>query len=406
MPKKNLSNKLDRFSSLIKNGASKSRLKAPPARYTTLADAVGGQTILRQAGTYCLIKTVYPLSYRHGNFRIGLPKAETLPLSAFTALGESGELDINSMLFIDTETTGLGGAGAVAFLIGCASVTPDGFEIRQYLLPDYSDEAAMLEDILEEFTAEKVLVSYNGATFDLPLIRDRMIINRVASSVEYDHHVDLLHSTRRLFKRRLQDCTLTNIEEKLFDFYRSDDIPGYLIPAVYFDWLSGDNFEMMTQVLEHNRLDIVSLLCLIHHIAQIHGSQGEVLDEVYDLHSLSRLFGRRKETDLVRQVFGKIDSKQGSDLADDIVLYHSMNFKRVGQFDQAVEMWQRLSRANSKESYWANLELAKHYEHREKDIGLALKYARDADRICPYGDSHRNQLAKRLNRLKTRLKQQ
>jgi uncharacterized protein YprB with RNaseH-like and TPR domain len=400
----NLKDRLNRFGPLVAPGTKDATRNCLPARYHNLAGAVGGRIVTRSAGTYCLVTRLYSHGYFHGRIRLSDPVLDSVPRSAFSALDERGELRVDKMLFIDTETTGLGGAGAVPFVVGCGKLTEGGFEVRQYLLPDYTDEAGMLEDLLMEFTPDTILVSYNGAAFDLPILNDRIIINRVGRKVEHACHVDLLHPVRRLFKRRLRDCTLINIEESLFGFKRSGDIPGYLIPSVYFEWLAGEDTTGMPEVLEHNRLDIVSLLCLVYHIALIYASRGHVLSEVDDLHSLSRVFGRRRNTLLVSEVFSQIDRINEADLAEDILLYHSLNFKRTGDIDRAVRMWQELSRSDSREGYWANLELAKYFEHRQKDLSLALRHTRLAEKICPYGQSHRRQLSRRLDRLKAKLR--
>ncbi|MEW6411829.1 MAG: ribonuclease H-like domain-containing protein [Candidatus Zixiibacteriota bacterium] len=400
-----LHKKLDRFASAIKTPSSADTEPKIPDRYYRLCRAVGGEMVVGQAGAYCLSTTTYPLDYIHGNFVLSdFPLREPLPLSAFTALEQQGEVDISKTLFLDTETTGLGGAGAVAFLVGCGSVVKDGFEVRQYLLPDYSDEAAMLEDLLVEFGPDTTIVTYNGAAFDVPLIRDRMIINRVARQVEHEHHIDLLHCARRLFKRRLQDCRLVNVESQVFGFERVDDIPGYLIPSIYFEWLGGENLDMMPLVLQHNRLDIVSLFYLLGHVGRIHLERGEVLDSVDDLHSLSRVYARRGQPELVSEVFERLADRGGPALADDIVLFHSLNFKRSRDYLNAVPMWQALSESSSREAYWANIELAKYYEHFEQKPELAYRYTRRAQKICPYTGSRQIQLTKRLTRLAAKLK--
>jgi len=404
MPDKNLKSKLERFSAHVKAAPSPAKSGTPPARYRRLSSEIGGRIVERPEGLYCVVETRYPKDHAHGTFMFDTAKDGPVQRAAFTAMEEPGQIDTRSMLFIDTETTGLGGAGTVPFLVGCGSLKRGRFEVHQYFLPDYADEAAMLEDLLAEFTPDRVLVTYNGAAFDLPLIRDRMIINRVASDIEFKHHLDLLHTTRRLFKRRLSDCTLTNIEASVFGFQRVDDISGYLIPSIYFEWLSEESLDLMHQVLEHNRLDIVSLYCLVHHAAEVYATRGEVLDEVDDLHSLSRVFGRRKNTTLVKEVFERIDRADITPLAEDIILYHALNFKRLGDTGRAVEMWQSLCASTSRESYWANVELAKYFEHREKNLPLALEHALRADEICPYGRIHRQQLSRRLSRLREKLK--
>ncbi|UCD63888.1 MAG: ribonuclease H-like domain-containing protein [Candidatus Zixiibacteriota bacterium] len=357
-----------------------------------------------RSGTYCFVKSFYPADYRFGDSALSDACAgRTVPLSAFTPEDSGDRLPLSKMLFLDTETTGLGGSGAVAFLVGCGRIARGGFEVRQYLLPDYVDEAGMLEDILGEFSSETTLVSYNGAAFDLPVLRDRMIVNRVARSIEHHHHIDLLHPSRRLFRRRLKDCRLSNIEVELFGFVRENDVPGYLVPAIYFDWLSTENAGAIPPVLEHNRNDIVSLLFLTHRIAEIYRTEGENLDNIDDLHSLARVYGRRKKPVAVKKIFGRIDSVGQSRLPADIVLYHSLNLKRTDNYEEAVSLWLSLAEVDSKEAFWANIELAKFYEHREKNLTAALRHANRARDLCPY-PGQKKPLGIRLRRLSRKMR--
>ena len=254
-----------------------------PTRYNDLASALSGKLILGNSGAYCLVTTYYPATHRHGSIDMPSSNSECYPLSAFTVHEEPGQVAGPSLLFLDTETTGLGGTGTVPFLVGVGAVREQGFEIRQYIIPDYSDEATMLEAILEELSIEHTLVTYNGSAFDLPLIRDRFIINRVARDIKVSGHLDLLHSTRRLFKRRIKDCSLVNVERELFGFYREDDVPGYLIPSIYFDWLSTEDASPLVAVLKHNRLDILSLHFLAAEINRIFQTEGESLKDGNDL---------------------------------------------------------------------------------------------------------------------------
>jgi len=404
MSSKSPQDKLNRYRDLIVGKATPAAKERAPKHYLRLAEFLGGTVETNHAGAYCLVKETYPLDHCHGNMTgdfyapdLGWPRA------AFTSAEEEGRVDLSSLLFFDTETTGLGGSGAVAFLVGCGSVVEDGFEVRQYLIPDYPDEAAMLEALLIEFGPEKTLVSFNGAAFDLPLLRSRMIINRVARHIDYDFPIDLLHPSRRLFRRRLGDCTLTNLERELFQFYRDGDIPGYLIPSVYFDWLSEQTMEPLGVVLEHNRLDILSLYYLVNLVAEAYQSEGETLTEVDDLHSLSRLYGRRRQTDKVQDCYRRIDDLTDRRLPEDIVLFHSLNFKRAGDLPQAVALWQQLSQSQSREGFLANLELAKYFEHRARDFQQALECTRRAERLFTPSTRVKSALRRRLSRLQGRL---
>jgi uncharacterized protein YprB with RNaseH-like and TPR domain len=400
----NLHSKLNRFQGTILGGRPATVAQGVPAHYQQMAKTIGGRVVSGHAGSFCLVKTHYSRHHSYGHLTFGdIPDDGAFPVSAFTREDEPGSVESTSLLFIDTETTGLGGTGTVAFLVGCGSVVGDGFEVRQYLIPDYSDEAAMLEALLSEFDDGKIVVSYNGAAFDLPLLRDRMIINRVARELDVDRHLDLLHPTRRLFRRRLGDCRLVNVEKELFDFKRDGDIPGYLIPSVYFDWLSEQNPNLMSTVLEHNRLDIVSLYFLAAHLARAFQSEGEILESVDDLYSLSRIYGWRKQNHRIVDLYRRIDTLGDKPRANDVLLFHAQAFKRVGEYEKAVALWERLSSASSKEGLRANVELAKHYEHRVKDIEKAHEYAKKADNMIPQSPRQRRLLRKRVARLKTKL---
>lgn len=402
--KKNLASKLQRFHDHVitgMTGETPTRESDPagmPPRYRRLAAALGGQLVHRAEGSYCLVRTVYPWGHRHGTFELR-PGQERLPLGAFTVDDQPGELDLGRLLFVDTETTGLGGTGSVAFLVGCGSLTAEGFEVRQYVIPDYSDEAAVLEALLEEFTAERSLVSYNGAAFDLPLLTGRMIVNRAAREILHDRHVDLLHPVRRLFKRRLRDCSLTNLERCVLGFERVGDIPGYLIPSVYFDWVGEERTEDLEAVMEHNRLDIFSLYFLLGHIVQVVETEGRDLTEYEDLHSLSRLFGRRRQNERVVKLYERVDELAKGELPDDVLLYHAMAFKRSGELDQAVRLWGRLAGNENRQAFLASIELAKYFEHTQKDVGRALDFARRALSLCPESPSLRRGVNSRMTRL-------
>ena len=404
MSSRDLHDRLDRFQNQTARPGKTPRSTDLPQHYREMALSLGGEIRANFAGAYCLTRTLYPADYRYGRLLLGeINRSRAWPLSAFTVLDEPGTVDLSSLLFLDTETTGLGGVGVMAFLVGCGSLVKDGFEVRQYLMPDYSDETAMLEDLQEEWGGDKTLVTYNGAAFDLPLLRGRLIVNRVARDITTAGHIDLLHATRRLFRRRLSDCTLTNVERELFGFHRDGDIPGHLIPSVYFDFLSNQNLNSMVDVLEHNRLDILSLYFLAGHLARVFLTDGETLSEAEDLHSLARVFGRRKNNEHVNLLYRRIDHLGNGSLPDDVVLYHALAFKRAGDLKKAVDLWLRLSKSSSKESYWANLELAKFFEHKSRDFARALHYAKLAENLSPYGRSHAPGLSRRLKRISSKL---
>jgi len=375
-----------------------------PKQYRDLAKALGGKLCPNQSGCYCLVKSKADAFDRLGKVELGpLLATREFPLAAFTLDDVPGQVHATELLFVDTETTGLGGTGTVPFLVGCGQVKGDSFEIRQYLLPDYSDESALLEDFQTEFSKDKSIVTYNGTGFDIPLLRDRFIINRVARQIPYAEHLDLLYPTRRLFKRRLKDCSLINIEREIFGHVRGEDIPGYLIPSVYFEWLNQQATENLRLVLEHNRQDILTLYYLSHHIAAAFISTGKSLGEIDDLHSLSRVFGRRRETVKAVSIFERMAGEASGELAADIRLYQSFILKRSRDWGRASAIWNELADLPGREGYWACVELAKYYEHLESDLGRARQYTERAIKLGPYAEDHRNRLDRRLERLVDKL---
>jgi len=372
----------------------------PPRHYYELAAALNGTIMTNHCGAFCVVEKRYRADYLHGALMLeDFVTQLSVPHSAFQVEDTSESSALDNILFLDTETTGLGGAGTVPFLIGCGYVRGSSFVVRQYLIPDYTEESSMLEAFLTEFDSEPTIVTYNGAAFDLPIIRDRFIINRVAREIPVGHHLDLLHPTRRLFRRRLSDCTLQNIEREIFGLERHEDIPGYLIPSAYFDWLSDQTVGMIGDILEHNRLDIVSMLYLVVHLARVFESEGALLDKVDDLHSLSKVFGRRKEYNRTGRLYERIDQLSDQTPAADLRLFHAANFKRSGEYDKAVLLWRQLGRLKSKEGYLANLELAIYYEHKERHVGKALKHAQRAARYDGLTSAQEKALQKRLKRL-------
>lgn len=374
-----------------------------PERYFQLAEQLGGRIVSAEGGAYCRVETTVDEFDSLGRDDLSqVLEIASFPIEAFTVAEESGEISPAELICFDTETTGLGGTGTVPFLIGCGRLTSAGFSVTQYLLPDYADEPAALADLLQDIGADATLVTYNGAAFDLPLVRDRLILSRVARDLPTRRHFDLLHPTRRLFRRRLKDCSLVNIERELFGHIRVNDIPGYLIPSVYFEWLNEQSTENLQLVLEHNRQDIVTLIYLSNRIARAFATGGDSLSATDDLHSLSRVYGRRRRRDRSSALYHRMERETDTDLAPDIRLYHAYNFKRIGDWSKAAAIWNELASIESKEGYWSCLELAKYFEHRLPDLSKAQSFARRALQLCPYSEAHRVRIEVRLERL-TRL---
>lgn len=223
-------------------------------------------------GTIRRVVTRYPLHHEHGQATVGAAlEVSGASLECMSLDAVFANIPISGMLFLDTETTGLaGGSGTVPFLIGLAYFRDDAFVVEQLLLPKLGKEAPMLAYVAKRIEDASMLVSYNGKSYDMPLVKSRWVLSRVRSP-ELPPHLDLLHCARRIFGGMLEKARLVNIEESVLHFERVDDVPGALIPDIFFQFLKDGKGECLGPILEHNVYDLLALAAMmgvIHHTLQ------------------------------------------------------------------------------------------------------------------------------------------
>jgi uncharacterized protein YprB with RNaseH-like and TPR domain len=203
-----------------------------------------------------------PLSRRHGRCSLS---SLTRPLRHLIPGGQD-------WLCLDTETSGLaGGSGTLAFLVGLVRLQEGQLWLRQYLLTGYSPEPALWALLAEELRGGETLVSYNGKSFDLPLVATRCSLNRCPNPWQGMAHLDLLYLTRRLYAATWPDCRLATAEQRLLGLERSGDLPGAEVPRVWRDWLRHGRRQGLRAVLRHNQSDLLSLALLLPALDQIVG---------------------------------------------------------------------------------------------------------------------------------------
>lgn len=208
------------------------------------------------------VTTRHPLPLRHGTTVLSGDAAT--PAGLPIRLGETLVRPTGDLLLLDTETSGLaGGAGTFAFLLGLARVEGATLVVRQYLATRFAGEAAMLSHLREAVALAGCLVTFNGKSFDVPLLAGRFALRREAHPFGGLPHCDLLHAARRNLRTDWPDCRLRTAEERALGFSRVDDLPGAEVPAVWQQWLARGNADGLPKVLEHNRADLVSLLALV-----------------------------------------------------------------------------------------------------------------------------------------------
>ena len=278
------------------------------------------------------------------------------------------------ILFLDTETTGLsGGVGTIAFQIGVGYFTANGFVVEQYLMHDYPEEPEMLralDGLMQRFS---ILCTFNGHTFDAPLLKTRFLMNRIANPHFPEIHADVLYPARRLWKLRLKSCTLGHLEEQLLHVQREDDLPGALVPQTYFQYLKDGNFDPLVKILEHNKQDIVSLAQLFYFMCKQFDMPDEIC-EGEDLFSLARAMEKQGRMDKAMHCY-RLSADSG--MLSEAYQAMARIEKREGNASAAIKLYQGML-SNGKDSVIACEALAKLYEHQLKDIPGAISYSRQA----------------------------
>ena len=297
--------------------------------------------------------------------------AETLRLMSDREIPEN--LDPRKILYLDTETTGLGGSGTVAFLVGMGYLTDNGFEVHQFLLRDYPEEPFQLKHVAAGLGKFDVLCTFNGTTFDVPLLESRFRMNRMNPDCLDMPHLDLLHMCRRLWKLRLGRCNLGRLEEVILGQPRTDDIPGSEVPERYFTYLKTKRIELLEDVLSHNAQDIISLCVLLNHMADLY-LHPEKIRFSEDVYSMGRALERINRTENARHCYrlarrGRMGDSAGTALA--------MSYRRSGEKEQAAEIWKEMIRER-RGGVLPYVELAKYEEHVRRDVKAALEFTEKA----------------------------
>ncbi len=285
-------------------------------------------------------------------------------------------LPLNECLFFDLETTGLaGGAGTYPFLLGFGYFKEETFTVEQFFLPDYGREYYLFRYLQDLFSRFSCLVSFNGKSYDLPLLRNRFILNRFQMDWKRFKHIDLLHLSRRLWKDSQPSLELTAIERNYLNRTRTGDIPGAYIPEAYFTFLRSGALHDVKKIIEHNYLDIISLAELIVLISKIEANPAIANDDTV-LIRMARLAFELNDGEEFERICGIFDT-QKKELPDKIKLWKSLLAKRAEHWQEALVLWEEL--LETKEYlFFALEELAKYYEHQKKDFTIALRYSQRA----------------------------
>ncbi len=345
----------------------------------TVEDALGGEEITGDLGTYYVITRTYPPEHPHGSAALEDWLGQRLRSAAVYAGDERiGALSPRDFVFMDTETTGLGGAGTLVFMIGVGAFTEAGdFEIRQYFLRDPAEEAAMLAGLAEYLADFGAWATFNGRTFDVPLLASRYFMNRMRTNIEDWPNLDLLQAARRLY-RRLPSRRLGALETDVLGIRRTgEDIPGALIPALYAEYLQTGNAREMGRVAYHNLIDILSMVtlgaCINAAFTDPYGPHVHAGDRV----SIARWVEALSIDEAEALYAYALDGEPDEDALTEALEGLAAILKSQGRYEEAAPLWEQLAALHPRDAA-PRIELAKCYEWRTPDLKRAQEWAADA----------------------------
>ena len=381
----------------VHKGARHITPRPKPKRQTGIEALIDGEIIETDYGPLFVHVEHLAPDHVHGAYAV----SELLSQSGWVAghLADYGEeIDLNKTVFIDTETTGLsGGTGTLAFLIGAGTFEDDGsFVVRQFFLRSPAEEPAALLFLSEWLDQFEAIVSFNGRGFDLPILQTRFTLQRLRPQILRAPHLDLLTPARRVWRGRLESCSLKSLEYHVLDVHRDQiDIDGSLIPQLYFDYVRTGDASEMPRVLYHNAYDIVSMVTLATRLIQIFDEERSVALTAADLYALGKWHADRAEPAQAERYL----QQALADLSDAVVQHQaalrlSLLYKQLDRRADAIGLWEAVAQASQLDavsSIAACIELAKYYEWHDINLAQALAWTEQALTIA-------NALTDRLTR--------
>jgi uncharacterized protein YprB with RNaseH-like and TPR domain len=379
------------------------------------AAVLGGTVVERGEGAVIVVDREYRADDFQGRLRIGdivgtlteeqdalATMARAWPSARGVGAGTAGA-EAPALLFLDLETTGLfTGAGTQAFLVGCASIDGDSIRVRQFLMPGFEHERAVLNELAAWAASHGALVTYNGKTFDVPLIETRFLFHRLPFPLAETPHLDVLHAARRLWRGRPStagpdpdesSCSLSVLEKHLAGLHRVGDVPGFEIPSRYFQFVRDGDARPLEAVLEHNRLDLISLAAVMARALTLISRGPLESCNPHECLGLARLYERAGARDnaegaLLRSIDLARRIGTEPEVYGEALRRLAWIRRRSRRVHEAAEAWRELAslprcapalRREAKEA------LAIYHEHRSRDLGEARALVLDVLKDDPLG---------------------
>jgi uncharacterized protein YprB with RNaseH-like and TPR domain len=373
-----------RIAKIDKKYADPKRIRATPAPQPVIPapeEYLAGQEIETEHGHHFETEKLYERHRRHGS--IGIADLEDLPNDLLNPIsnGLIRNIPPSKWCFLDTETTGLaGGSGTYAFLVGVGRITPQGFRVRQFFMRDFGEERSQLSALVEHLKQFDVLITYNGRTYDQPLLETRFRMVRQRPPFGSLEHLDLLFGARRLWNLRFDSCRLVDLENQILGVERQGDLPGEMIPYVYFEYLRTHEIFRLMPIFHHNAMDILTLACLTAIVPRaFHAPNEAQFAHGAEMVGLARWWRQAEQHDNALALFRQAVERN---LPDELLFRTLWDIaaleKKLGREHAALPVLTDLAASPNPMRAAAFIELAKYYEHRERNYAMALEMTRNA----------------------------
>ena len=378
--------------------------KTPLSEQYPIEQVLAGEFWQTSAGDVFVVETNYKADFLRDTVKLK-PTAPLETIAAYARARQIADFDIEKFAFIDTETTGLGlGTGVYTFMVGIGRFEGPHFRLVQFFLREPGEETAQLAAIEEFLRPCEAWVSFNGKAFDIPLLNNRYIINGWPVPLKDAPHIDLLHLARRLWKGRLPNRSLGELEAQILGTTRTQqDVPGWMIADLYFDYLRTRDARPLLGVFYHNEIDVVSMAALLARMADMLANPlNGTVEHSLDLIAIAKLYADLGHMETATRIYQRGLERADLEQAVYWQALQELSFlhKKQEDFTSACQLWEQAAQAGQ---IYAHVELAKVCEHRHKDFAAAHQWTQAAIEIVSAPDYSPYERIQILSELEHRL---
>ncbi len=370
----------DKLKSLgVRIGANNLSSVKPVRNEYPIEEVIRGVEFETSLGNAFMVEQFFPLDFHQGTAPLFVNNINLDVLARWAQRTHIALRGPDKFIFLDTETSGLsGGTGTFVFMIGLGFQSDEGFHLVQLFMRDPGQEMSFLAALNHFINSFEVVVTFNGKAFDIPLLNMRHVLNGFTSPFKEIDHIDILPLARRIWRNRLSNRALSNLEIEILGVERTQaEVPGWMIPELYFEYLRSGDARPLAGIFYHNANDILSLAGLFYYLAKMLGDpSGDPALPGMDIAALARFYEELEDWITAIQLYERsLEQGLPKDFYIQTLGRFASLYRRQGNWDSAIYLWKKAAEQQQIEAY---IELAKYYEHKQRDYIEAIKWTQNA----------------------------